>query len=44
MTAQATDPEGARAFIDFVLSDDGQAILEEHGFRSADNPHLQPED
>ena len=40
----ATDPEEGQAFIDFVLSEDGQDILEEHGFLSADNPHLQPED
>ncbi|WP_107764862.1 molybdate ABC transporter substrate-binding protein [Nocardioides terrigena] len=40
----ATAPEEGQAFIDFVLSEDGQDILEEHGFLSADNPHLQPED
>jgi molybdate transport system substrate-binding protein len=40
----ATDPEEGQAFIDFVLSEDGQDILEEHDFLSADNPHLQPED
>ncbi|WP_082599815.1 molybdate ABC transporter substrate-binding protein [Nocardioides sp. Soil777] len=39
----APDPEEGQAFIDFVLSEDGQDILEEHGFRSAENPHLQPE-
>jgi molybdate transport system substrate-binding protein len=30
----ATDPETASAFVEFVLSDDGQAILGEHGFAS----------
>jgi molybdate transport system substrate-binding protein len=40
----ATDPEEGQEFIDFVLGDAGQEILEEHGFATADNPHLQPED
>jgi molybdate transport system substrate-binding protein len=40
----ATDPEEGQEFIDFVLSDTGQEILAEHGFASAENPHLQPED
>lgn len=28
----ATDPEAAAAFVDYVLSDDGQAVLAEYGF------------
>ena len=31
---QSTDPELANAFIDFVLSDEGQAILQKWGFAS----------
>lgn len=38
------DPDHGQEFIDFVLSEDGQAILAEHGFASAANPYLQPED
>jgi molybdate transport system substrate-binding protein len=34
MLTDATDPEAASAFVEFVLSDDGQAILGEHGFAS----------
>jgi len=30
--AEAPDPEGARAFLDLVLSDEGRATLAEHGF------------
>ena len=30
--ATVTDGEGARAFVDFVLSDEGRSILEENGF------------
>lgn len=44
LLAGAPDPDEGQAFIDFVLSEDGQDILEDHGFLSADNPHLQPED
>jgi molybdate transport system substrate-binding protein len=33
--ASAGEPEIAAAFIEFVLSDDGQAILESHGFAPA---------
>lgn len=40
----APDPDEGQAFIDFVLSEDGQDILADHGFLSADNPHLQPDD
>jgi molybdate transport system substrate-binding protein len=29
---QSADPEAARAFVDFVASDAGQAILRDHGF------------
>lgn len=32
--ARAPNPEGGRAFIDFVISRDGRAILTRHGFRS----------
>jgi molybdate transport system substrate-binding protein len=32
VTTEAADPEAAQAFVDFVLSDAGQAILESHGF------------
>lgn len=30
--ADAPNPAGAEAFVDFVLSDEGQAILSDHGF------------
>lgn len=36
VTTEAGEPELARAFIDFVRSDAGQAILEAHGFRRSD--------
>lgn len=32
ITSDASNPAGARAFIDFVLSDAGKAILKEYGF------------
>jgi molybdate transport system substrate-binding protein len=32
VTAEAGDPDTARAFIDFVTGPDGQAILADHGF------------
>jgi molybdate transport system substrate-binding protein len=32
VTKESANPSGARAFIDFVLSADGQAILESFGF------------
>ena len=32
VTKEATNPEAAHAFIDFVTSDAGQAILAKHGF------------
>ena len=31
-TAEAPNPEGAQAFIDFVLSEQGQTILASYGF------------
>lgn len=34
VTAEAPDPDGARAFVDFVLSPTGQDILAAHGFTS----------
>ncbi len=34
VTTEAPNPEGAQAFIDFVLSDAGQAILADFGFTS----------
>lgn len=34
VVSDADNPGGASGFIDFVLSDDGQAILREHGFTS----------
>lgn len=34
VTAEARNPGGGRAFVDFVLSDAGQAILAEYGFGS----------
>ncbi len=34
LTTEAPNPDGARAFIDFVLSDAGQAILAGYGFTS----------
>ena len=34
LTAEAPNPDGGRAFIDFVLSDAGQAILASYGFTS----------
>lgn len=34
LTTDAPNPDGGRAFIDFVLSDAGQAILASHGFTS----------
>ncbi len=33
-TTEATNPEGAQAFIDFVVSESGQAILAKYGFTS----------
>lgn len=33
-TAEAPNPDGAAAFVDFVLSDAGQAILQRYGFLS----------
>jgi molybdate transport system substrate-binding protein len=33
ITTNAGQPDAARAFIDFLLSDDGQGILEGHGFQ-----------
>ncbi len=44
LLAGATDPDEGRAFIDFVLGEAGQDILAEHGFMSAGDPYLQPED
>jgi molybdate transport system substrate-binding protein len=38
------DPDEGQEFLDFVVGDAGQEILAEHGFASAENPHLQPED
>jgi molybdate transport system substrate-binding protein len=38
------DPDEGQEFLDFVVGDTGQEILAEHGFASAENPHLQPED
>jgi molybdate transport system substrate-binding protein len=32
LTASAPNPTGARAFVDFVLSDAGRAVLESYGF------------
>jgi molybdate transport system substrate-binding protein len=32
VTAQAADPPGAQAFIDFVVSDAGRAVLASYGF------------
>jgi len=32
VTSEATNPDGAQAYIDFVLSEQGQAILESYGF------------
>jgi molybdate transport system substrate-binding protein len=40
----APDPEEGQEFVDFVVGEAGQEILAEHGFASAENPHLQPED
>jgi molybdate transport system substrate-binding protein len=34
VTSEAAEPDIAAAFIDFILSDEGQAILQEHGFLS----------
>jgi molybdate transport system substrate-binding protein len=34
VTKEAPNPEAAQAFIDFVLSGEGQAILESYGFVS----------
>jgi molybdate transport system substrate-binding protein len=34
LTSEAEDPEAARAFIDFILSAEGQAILEKWGFQT----------
>jgi molybdate transport system substrate-binding protein len=34
VTRGASNPTAAQAFVDFVLSDEGQAILESHGFVS----------
>jgi molybdate transport system substrate-binding protein len=34
VTSEAPNPEGARAFIDFVLSEQGQTILASYGFTS----------
>ena len=44
LLAGASDPDEGQEFIDFALGEDGQAILAEHGFASAENPHLQPEE
>jgi molybdate transport system substrate-binding protein len=38
------DPDEGQEFLDFVVGDAGQEILAEHGFASAENPHLQPEE
>jgi len=35
VTSEAANPEGAQAFVDFLLSDDGQDILAKHGFERA---------
>lgn len=35
LTSDAAEPELARAFVDFLLSDAGQDILEDHGFQRA---------
>jgi molybdate transport system substrate-binding protein len=35
VTADAAQPDTARAFIEFLLSEEGQEILEEHGFLRA---------
>jgi molybdate transport system substrate-binding protein len=35
ITTNASQPEIAQAFVDFLLSDEGQEILEEHGFQRA---------
>jgi molybdate transport system substrate-binding protein len=35
VTTDAAQPDASRAFIEFVLSDEGQEILEEHGFQRA---------
>jgi molybdate transport system substrate-binding protein len=40
----ATDADHGQEFIDFVLGEDGQAILAANGFASAVNPYLQPEE
>jgi molybdate transport system substrate-binding protein len=32
ITAESPNPAGARAFIDFVVSEQGQKILESYGF------------
>lgn len=32
VTSESTNPDGAQAFIDFVLSDEGQSILTSYGF------------
>jgi molybdate transport system substrate-binding protein len=34
VTAEAPNPDGAQAFVDFVVSDTGQAILSTYGFTS----------
>ena len=34
VTREARNPQGARAFIDHVLSPEGQAVLHKHGFQS----------
>lgn len=34
ITSESPNPDGAQAFIDFVLGDDGQAILASYGFTS----------
>jgi molybdate transport system substrate-binding protein len=44
LLAGGPDPEEGQEFLDFVVGDAGQEILAEHGFASAENPHLQPED
>jgi molybdate transport system substrate-binding protein len=36
VSQNAKSPEAAEAFVEFVLSDEGQAILEAHGFGSAE--------
>ena len=35
-TLTAPNPEGARRFVEYVLSPEGQAVLAEYGFGSAE--------